>query len=96
MGGKRKQYYNGSVYQIETRSTTKTGMSSAERWSIYSAFQRGHWYMCPNGHIYHVGECGTPQETSNCIECGAQVGGKGSLVNNNAEIKENIFMKIIK
>lgn len=35
----------------------------------------GHWYTCPNGHIYTIGECGGATQTSVCIECKAPVGG---------------------
>ena len=36
---------------------------------------RGHWYQCPNGHLYVVGECGGPTQTANCPECRAVIGG---------------------
>jgi hypothetical protein len=35
----------------------------------------GHWFCCPNGHVYTVGECGGAMETSQCPECGAVIGG---------------------
>ncbi|KAF9100396.1 hypothetical protein BGX29_006633 [Mortierella sp. GBA35] len=35
----------------------------------------GHWYQCPNGHSYVIGECGMAMEQSTCPECGAPVGG---------------------
>lgn len=35
----------------------------------------GHWFKCPNGHIYCIGECGGAMETSKCNECGALIGG---------------------
>ena len=35
----------------------------------------GTWYKCPNGHIYTVGECGSPMEQSNCPECKSKIGG---------------------
>ncbi|XP_067914752.1 E3 ubiquitin-protein ligase rnf213-alpha [Heterodontus francisci] len=37
------------------------------------------WYQCPNGHPCVVGECGQPMETSYCIECKAEIGGRGHL-----------------
>jgi hypothetical protein len=37
---------------------------------------RGHWYQCPNGHFYVVGECGGPMQTSQCPDCKATVGGQ--------------------
>lgn len=36
---------------------------------------RGHWYQCPNGHLYVVGECGGPMQTATCPECRAVIGG---------------------
>ena len=35
----------------------------------------GHWYQCPNGHVYTIGECGGAMETSSCPECELTVGG---------------------
>ncbi|CCD15604.1 unnamed protein product [Trypanosoma congolense IL3000] len=35
----------------------------------------GHWYKCPNGHFYVVGECGNPAVSGRCPECGEGIGG---------------------
>lgn len=35
----------------------------------------GHWYTCPNGHIYTIGECGMAMQRGICPECQAPVGG---------------------
>ncbi|GAA5992370.1 hypothetical protein JCM10908_000450 [Rhodotorula pacifica] len=35
----------------------------------------GHWYTCPNGHPYVIGECGGAMQVSTCPECGARIGG---------------------
>jgi hypothetical protein len=35
----------------------------------------GHWFECPNGHPYTIGECGGAMQTSKCPECGEAVGG---------------------
>jgi hypothetical protein len=35
----------------------------------------GHFYTCPNGHYFAIGECGGAMEVARCIECGAEVGG---------------------
>ena len=37
---------------------------------------RGHWYKCPMGHIYAIGECGGATERGTCPECGAVIGGQ--------------------
>ncbi|KAF8748917.1 P-loop containing nucleoside triphosphate hydrolase protein [Rhizoctonia solani] len=35
----------------------------------------GHFYQCPNGHPYVIGECGGAMQVSTCPECGAAIGG---------------------
>jgi len=35
----------------------------------------GHWFACPNGHPYFIGDCGGAMQESTCPECGARVGG---------------------
>jgi len=35
----------------------------------------GHWYVCPNGHPYAIGECGGAMQEGRCIECGSPIGG---------------------
>ncbi|CAG8695162.1 16339_t:CDS:2, partial [Acaulospora colombiana] len=35
----------------------------------------GHWYSCPNGHPYTIGECGMAMQSSRCPGCGASIGG---------------------
>lgn len=37
---------------------------------------QGHWYCCPNGHVYAVGDCGGTVAVSQCPECGAVIGGE--------------------
>ncbi|KAL7541149.1 LOW QUALITY PROTEIN: hypothetical protein ACHAXR_010669 [Thalassiosira sp. AJA248-18] len=41
----------------------------------YGGGWNSHWYECPNGHPYFIGECGGAMQLGNCIECGEQVGG---------------------
>ncbi|XP_037836891.1 E3 ubiquitin-protein ligase rnf213-beta isoform X2 [Kryptolebias marmoratus] len=36
-------------------------------------------YVCMNGHVCFVGECGKPMVKSKCAECGAPVGGEGHI-----------------
>ena len=38
-------------------------------------FTSGHWYKCPNGHVYAIGECGGAMQESKCPECRATIGG---------------------
>ncbi|XP_069477992.1 NFX1-type zinc finger-containing protein 1-like isoform X2 [Ambystoma mexicanum] len=53
-------------------------LSEDERVMITTAMDmgKGHWYSCPRGHLYTVGECGRPMEESSCPECGAAIGGQ--------------------
>jgi hypothetical protein len=52
-------------------------ITDAERKEIVSAmgYKQGHWYKCPNGHIYIITECEGAMEKSRCKECGAEIGG---------------------
>jgi hypothetical protein len=75
------------------------GVSKSELQEIYSVMKRefastGHWYRCPNGHLYTIGECGGAVQVSNCPECGAQVGGSHHqlLENNNAATEIEAMM----
>ena len=53
------------------------GISDSEKMMIIQAMQlrMGHWYKCPNGHIYCITECGGAVMESKCPECGSQIGG---------------------
>lgn len=35
----------------------------------------GHWYECPMGHPYVIGECGGAMEVGRCSVCNAEIGG---------------------
>ena len=37
--------------------------------------KKGHWYKCPNGHYYCIGECGGAMQKAKCPECKAVIGG---------------------
>lgn len=52
------------------------GISDVERMEIVKALNmnQGHWFKCPNGHYYSIGECGGAMETAKCNECGAAIG----------------------
>ncbi|KAF5286004.1 hypothetical protein FQR65_LT13001 [Abscondita terminalis] len=50
---------------------------------------KGHWFKCPNGHIYAIGECGGAMQVGKCADCGARIGGtQHSLLSNNAHAGE--------
>lgn len=48
-------------------------MRDSERTHGYSNI--GHWFYCPNGHPYFIGDCGGAVLESRCPDCGAIVGG---------------------
>eukprot|EP00057_Strongylocentrotus_purpuratus_P023775 XP_011678249.1 PREDICTED: NFX1-type zinc finger-containing protein 1 isoform X2 [Strongylocentrotus purpuratus] len=53
------------------------GITDQERVQIVKAIglSQGHWYKCPKGHVYAIGECGGAMEETKCPECGAKIGG---------------------
>nr|CAD7417648.1 unnamed protein product [Timema poppensis] len=53
-------------------------ISEKERKEIVSAIgvTPGHWFKCPNGHIYVITECGGAMEKGTCNECGETIGGQ--------------------
>ena len=59
------------------KSMSGLGVSDVERREILAAMGlgRGHWYTCPNGHVYAIGECGGATQESTCPECGERIGG---------------------
>ncbi|CAG8458390.1 7466_t:CDS:10 [Acaulospora morrowiae] len=55
-------------------------LSREEKLMIHNAMSgefhgSGHWYQCPNGHVYTIGECGMAMQSSRCPECGTAIGG---------------------
>ena len=54
------------------------GLTDSERIEIVKAIglTKGHWFKCPNGHYYCIGECGGAMEEAKCPECGATIGGQ--------------------
>ncbi|KAJ8401330.1 hypothetical protein AAFF_G00385610 [Aldrovandia affinis] len=53
------------------------GITDDERVMIVGAIglSKGHWYKCPNGHVYAIGDCGGAAEQQNCPECKEVIGG---------------------
>lgn len=53
------------------------GISEEERVQIVKAmgYPRGHWFKCPNGHIYVIGDCGGAMQRATCPECQEVIGG---------------------
>ena len=46
------------------KNSSGLGISPAERDQIVAAMglPSGHWYTCPNGHVYAIGDCGGAME----------------------------------
>ncbi|CAG0919616.1 unnamed protein product [Notodromas monacha] len=62
------------------------GISLEEKRMVLNAmgFKPGHWYACPNGHIYAIGDCGGAMVESQCPECHERIGGRNhSLIATN-------------
>jgi hypothetical protein len=54
-------------------------VSNKEKAAVYAAIAhdfRGtrYWYYCENSHLFTIGECSMPMETSQCLQCGSLVG----------------------
>ena len=62
----------------ELQMYIKVEMSKEEKTMIVKAIglSKGHWFKCPNGHPYAIGECGGAMERSRCVECNAEIGGE--------------------
>ncbi|KAF9584715.1 hypothetical protein BGW38_005439, partial [Lunasporangiospora selenospora] len=69
-----------SYVKASRGGTFYTSVSDNEKMEIFKIMSaslrgNGHWYMCPNGHTYVIGECGMAMQESQCPECGARIGG---------------------
>ncbi|XP_073708408.1 NFX1-type zinc finger-containing protein 1 [Garra rufa] len=67
------------------------GITDEERVMILKAvgLTKGHWYKCPNGHVYAIGECGGAMQQTKCPECYADIGGTNhTLIQGNAVATE--------
>lgn len=75
------EQYIATIKQILEKMAKKLntglGISEVERQQIVKAMglAQGHWYKCPNGHIYVITECGGAMQEAKCNECGAPIGG---------------------
>lgn len=61
--------------------TFYSSVSLEEKRAIYEAMATefsgtGHWYVCPRGHHFTIGECGMAMQERPCAECGILVGGR--------------------
>jgi hypothetical protein len=62
----------------ELQTYIKVELSKEERAMIVEAMRmgKGHWYKCPNGHPYAIGDCGGPMQKARCPDCNAEIGGQ--------------------
>ena len=56
--------------QLE-KTVTGLGISEVEKRQVVAAMgeAKGHWYSCPNGHVYNIGDCGGATVEANCPDC---------------------------
>ena len=73
---KRMDHMRNEVAQIRK----KAGMGELTKEEIKMIvkamnFAAGHWYKCPNGHVYAIGDCGGATQVAKCPDCNATIGG---------------------
>ncbi len=64
----------------------KFEMTKQEKQMILKAMglNQGHWFKCPNDHIYCITECGGAMQKSTCPDCNEEIGGTDhSLLSSN-------------
>ncbi|XP_015758492.1 PREDICTED: NFX1-type zinc finger-containing protein 1-like isoform X3 [Acropora digitifera] len=71
-----------SLANIRKTSPELNPLTLEEKQEIVSAIglSKGHWFKCPQGHIYCIGECGGAMERSKCPECEAVIGGERHML----------------
>jgi len=77
LGDSAKAEIKSRMELIGKRLSTGLGIDDEERKQIVKAMgmSQGHWFKCPNGHIYAIGDCGGATMESVCNECRAPIGG---------------------
>jgi hypothetical protein len=72
-----ESYIKSLLDQLKKESRFSDKLSEEERVMILKAMnlQKGHWFKCPNGHVYCITECGGAMQQSKCPECGESIGG---------------------
>ncbi|VVC92171.1 unnamed protein product [Leptidea sinapis] len=80
-----------TLKQLETVVNAAGTVTKEEKEMVVRAMgmRSGHWFKCPNGHYYCIGECGGAMQVSKCNECGASIGGTSHrLLDNNRHAGE--------
>lgn len=69
--------YKNDLIKLSEITKKSLNITDTEKKEILQAMglSRGHWYKCPNGHVYCITECGGAMQVSKCNECGASIGG---------------------
>ena len=72
--GSQEERWNELTNQLK-ETMTGLGISEVEKQQVVAAMgsARGHWYSCPNGHVYNIGDCGGATVEANCPDCHARL-----------------------
>lgn len=54
----------------------------------------GHWYTCPNGHVYTIANCGGAMMESKCPDCKAVVGGGSHRLRNDNSVATDFLREV--
>ena len=80
--------FKEEISEIYERNPQISPITKEEKIQIVKAIglKQGHWFKCPNGHYYAIGECGGAMEKSKCPECGAIIGGQNHTLADDNEL----------
>ncbi|XP_071160029.1 NFX1-type zinc finger-containing protein 1-like isoform X1 [Mytilus edulis] len=76
----RKMFVDKTLETLKTAlPLSGLAITDKERIDIVTAIGlgKGHWFKCPNGHVYCIADCGGATVESKCPDCGSVVGGSG-------------------
>jgi hypothetical protein len=90
-----------SAYKL-LEDSKKGVLSSEEKAQIVFAMSggsgvggyHGHWYQCENGHEYFIDNCGGANQVSNCMECGAVIGGTNYVLHSTNTRAQNLLHNV--
>ena len=59
---------NNNILVFRRTEPAPNPLTPEEKRQIVKAIglSKGHWFKCPRGHVYAIGECGGAMETSKC------------------------------
>ena len=69
-----KEILTNSRRRKEELEEVLRAMANVEGYD-YGTSASDHWFQCPNGHPYFIGECSRAMQESRCPECHLPVGG---------------------